>query len=250
MSVEKITPYNSDEGKRAQITKAFNTLAHRYDRLNRILSLGLDSGWRRRALRLLRAAPPETLLDVATGTGDFAIQAGRLLPQTRIDGIDLSDAMLEIGRAKVATAKLGDRITLSAGDSLALTFPNASFDAVTAAFGVRNFENLGRGFRELRRVLKPNGRIVILELSEPTRFPLRSLHRFYLRHWIPFAGRVLTGHAREYAYLPESVTHVPQGDAMLKLLADAGFEQCRYETYTFGICTCYTGIAGRNQCKV
>ncbi len=244
MNVENITPYASGGDKRAQITRAFDTLAHRYDLLNRILSLGLDPGWRRRALRLLARETTRSLLDVATGTGDFAIQAARLLPQARVTGIDLSEAMLAIGRRKVARAGLGHRVTLAAGDCLALAFPDAAFDAVTAAFGVRNFENLAQGLGELRRVLKPDGRVIILELSEPSAFPLRLLHRMYLRHWIPFAGRFLTGHTREYAYLPESIAHVPQGEAMLSLMREAGFTECRNEPYTFGICTCYAGRAG------
>lgn len=242
MNVEKVTPYATDESKREQITRAFDTLAHRYDLMNRVLSLGFDLSWRRRALRLLQPSRPAQLLDVATGTGDFAILAARTLPQTRVTGVDLSEAMLEIGRAKVSRAGLSQRVGLMAGDCLALPFPDASFDAATAAFGVRNFENLAAGFRELRRVLKPDAKVVVLELSEPRCRPLRSLHRFYLRHWIPFVGRRLAGHAKEYAYLPASVEHVPQGEAMLDLLREAGFTRCRLEAYTFGACTCYTGV--------
>jgi demethylmenaquinone methyltransferase/2-methoxy-6-polyprenyl-1,4-benzoquinol methylase len=245
MNGETVTPYASDECKRAQITRAFDTLAHRYDLLNRILSLGLDLGWRRRALRLLSAPPPARLLDVATGTADFAILAARRLPQIHVTGVDLSESMLAVGRRKVAAAGLAARVTLQAGDCLALDFPDVSFDAVTAAFGVRNFENLATGFRSMRCVLKPGGRVVILELSEPRHAPLRQLHRFYLRRWIPAVGRLLTGHAREYAYLPASIAQVPQGEAMLALLRDAGFTECRFEPYTFGICTCYTGTAPR-----
>lgn len=241
MGVENVKPYNTDEGKREQVARAFDVLAHRYDRLNRVLSLGLDLGWRRRALRTLRDAPPARLLDVATGTGDFAVLAARLLPQTSVTGVDLSEGMLAIGREKVAAAGLSNRVTLQAGDALALDLPDAAFDAATAAFGVRNFENLAAGFREIRRVLKPGGRFVVLELSEPQAFPLRGLHRFYLRRWIPFAGRLLTGHAEEYAYLPASIEQVPQGEAMLALLRGAGFADCRCARYTFGICSCYTG---------
>jgi len=243
MNVESVTPYATGEGKREQIAKAFDTLAHRYDLMNRLLSLGLDTGWRRRALRPLRATPPGQLLDVATGTGDFAILAARLLPQTRVTGIDLSEAMLAIGRKKAAAAGLADRVTLLAGDSLALSFPDASFDAATAAFGVRNFASLADGFRELRRVLKPGGQLVILELSEPSAFPLKQLHRAYLRYWIPFVGRIVTGHASEYAYLPASIERVPQGDDMLAILRLAGFSECHCQRYTFGICSCYTATA-------
>ncbi len=245
MSVETVTPYATDECKRAQIARAFDTLAHRYDLLNRVLSLGLDLGWRRRALRLLSAPPPARLLDVATGTADFAILAARRLPQSHVTGVDLSEGMLDVGRRKVSAAGLTARVTLQAGDCLALDFPDASFDAVTTAFGVRNFENLAAGFRSMRRVLKPGGRVVILELSEPCHAPLRQLHRFYLRRWIPAIGRLLTGHAREYAYLPASIEQVPQGEAMLALLRQAGFAECHCERYTFGICSCYTGTALR-----
>ncbi len=240
--VERVTPYATDESKRVQIARAFDALARRYDPLNRVLSLGLDTGWRRRALSLLREAPPARLLDAATGTADFALLAARLFPAARITGIDVSEGMLEKARRKVSAAGLSGRIALRAGDALALPFPEASFDAVTAAFGVRNFEDIAAGFSEMRRVLVPGGRAVILELSEPETFPLRQLHHLYLRHWIPFVGRMLTGRTREYAYLPASIEQVPQGEAMLALLGNAGFSDCRCTRYTFGACTCYTGI--------
>jgi demethylmenaquinone methyltransferase/2-methoxy-6-polyprenyl-1,4-benzoquinol methylase len=243
MKVEKVTPYASDESKRAQITRAFDGLSRRYDRLNRILSMGLDLGWRRRALGHLSEAPPADILDVATGTADFAIMAARRLPQARITGIDLSEGMLNAGRCKVASAGLKDRITLKTGDCLTLDFHDASFDAVTAAFGVRNFASLAAGFAEIRRVLRPGGRVVILELSEPHAFPMRQLHRFYLRYAIPLVGRLLTGLANEYRYLPASIEQVPQGEEMLALLRDAGLTGCTFESYTFGICTCYVGRA-------
>lgn len=245
MNVEDLTPYSTGESKRVQVTQAFNTLAHRYDRLNRVLSLGVDLYWRHRALRLFHAGQPAQLLDVATGTADFAILAARRLPHAQITGIDLSDEMLRIGHAKVRAAGLETRVALRIGDGLALDFPNAVFDAVTVAFGVRNFESLAAGFKEFRRVIKPGGRVVILELSEPRRFPLRQAYRFYLRRAIPLIGRLLTGHAQEYRYLPISIEHVPQAEAMLDLLRSAGFSGCLYERYTFGICSCYTGIVPR-----
>jgi len=241
--VEQLKPYGSGDDKRAQIAQAFDTLADRYDLLNRVLSLGIDTRWRVRALRLLQADPPHRLLDVATGTGDLAILAARRLPQTQITGVDLSQGMLEVGRAKVAAARLDARIALQLGDAQSLPFADASFDAATAAFGVRNFASLSAGFAEIRRVLRPGGRFVVLELSEPTAFPFRQLYRFYLRHGIPLVGRLLTGHAREYAYLPASIEQVPQGTEMLELLRAAGFTECRCERYTFGACTCYTGTA-------
>jgi demethylmenaquinone methyltransferase/2-methoxy-6-polyprenyl-1,4-benzoquinol methylase len=243
MKVETVTPYSSNESKRTQIMRAFDGIARQYDRLNRILSLGLDIGWRRRALLHLPAGTPIRVLDVATGTADFAIMAARRLPLARVMGIDLSEGMLAAGRRKVLASGLSERIALQTGDGLALDFPSATFDAVSAAFGVRNFEDLAAGFAEIRRVLKAGGRVVILELSEPRSFPMRQLHRFYLRRWIPLVGHVLTGLASEYRYLPASIEQVPQGEVMLALLRNAGFTQCRFETYTFGICTCYTGLA-------
>ena len=242
MSVESVTPYDSGASKREQITQAFDVIAHRYDRLNRILSLGIDRGWRRRALRLLaQDAPPDRVLDVATGTADFAILAARLLPRVRITGIDLSAGMLASGRAKVLRAQLCDRIDLVRGDGLALPFADASFDAVTVAFGVRNFESIAAGLAEMHRVLAPDGRVVILELSQPERAPMRPLFRVYLRAVMPQLGRLFSGHAREYRYLPASIEQVPQGEAMLGLLRAAGFDACRAVRYTFGVCSCYTG---------
>jgi demethylmenaquinone methyltransferase/2-methoxy-6-polyprenyl-1,4-benzoquinol methylase len=247
MNVEHITPYDSGERKRLQMTRAFDIIAHRYDRLNRILSFGIDLGWRRRALRLLAGGAPEDrpahLLDVATGTADFAIMAARRLPRARLTGIDLSEGMLRAGRAKVAAAKLDARIALASGDGLALPYADGTFDAVTSAFGVRNFEDIPAGLAEMRRVLCPGGRVLILELSQPEHFPMRPLFRFYMRTLMPLLSGFLSGHAREYRYLPASITHVPQGEAMLALLRTAGFSDCRRETYTFGICSCYTAQA-------
>ncbi len=241
MNVEKVTPYTTGESKRVQIRQAFDRIAQRYDRLNRILSFGIDILWRRFALRLLRADPPARLLDVATGTADFAIMAARRLPKTQITGIDLSEGMLQIGRAKIARAGLDARIRLQTGDCLALDFPDAAFDAATAAFGIRNFENLLAGLSEIRRVVRRGGRVLILELSEPQTFPISTLFRFYSHRVMPLAGQLLTGHAHEYRYLPASIEHVPQGEEMLALMRAAGFTDCRCETYTFGICSCYTG---------
>lgn len=241
MSLESITPYDNNQPKREQIMQAFDVIAHRYDCLNRCLSFGIDLLWRRRAIRHLRATAPLNVLDVATGTADFAIMAARALPQARVTGIDLSEGMLRIGCGKVQEAGLEKRITLAQGDCLTLPFPDAAFDAATAAFGVRNFENLAAGLAELRRMLKPGGSVVILELSRPEREPARTIFRFYMRVWMPFIGRCLSGHGREYRYLPASIEEVPQGDSMLALLRAAGFTACRLERYTLGICTCYTG---------
>lgn len=241
IALESITPYGNSQNKREQITQAFDMIAHRYDRLNRILSFGIDRCWRRRSIRHLREAAPAHVLDVATGTADLAIMTARATPQTLVTGIDLSEGMLRIGQNKISRARLDDRVNLVLGDCLALPFPDATFEAATVAFGVRNFENISVGLSELCRVLKPQGIIVILELSRPEREPARSLFRFYLNTLMPFIGRHLSGHDREYRYLPASVAKVPQGDKMLALLRAAGFVACRFERYTFGACTCYTG---------
>jgi len=241
MSPAYLTPYDSDQPKRTQIAQAFDVIAHRYDRLNRVLSFGVDLRWRRRAIRHLSEAAPARVLDVATGTADLAIMTARALPQALVTGIDLSDNMLRIGRDKVSRSRMDDRVNLIQGDCLALPFADATFDAATAAFGVRNFEDISGGLTELCRVLKPGGLAVILELSRPEREPARSLFLFYLRVLMPFLGRCLSGHAREYRYLPASVAAVPQGAKMLALLQAAGLVACGFERYTLGACTCYTG---------
>lgn len=240
MKVEQIKPYDTEADKREQITQAFDRLAGQYDRMNRILSLGIDTLWRRRAIRLLASDTPGTILDAATGTADMAVMAARLLPQAEITGVDLSESMLAAGRLKTAKAGVGSRIRLQVGDCLALAFADNTFDAVITAFGIRNFANLSAGLSEFARVLKPGGRLIVLELSEPRFFPARQLFRFYLRHFVPQAGALLAGKPAEYRYLQKSVEQVPQGAEMLDLLRAAGFTACRLERYTLGICTCYT----------
>ena len=247
MPVENVTPYASGECKRDQVKQIFDTLAHGYDRLNRILSLGIDRSWRYRALRPLREHSPARVLDMATGTADLAILAARLLPEVQVTGIDLSNEMLAIGRTKIANAGLTERITLQQGDCLDSALPDELFDVVMAGFGVRNFASLSAGFGEMYRVLAPGGQLVILELSKPITWPWRVLYRFYLRYVITCVGRLLTGHAQEYAYLPASIEQVPQREGMCALLRDAGFSACHFSSYTFGICTCYRATRGESK---
>lgn len=240
MRVEDLKPYaDSSASKRAQIAKAFDSIAGGYDHLNRVLSLGLDLSWRRKALRRWAGSPPSDILDVATGTGDFAILAARTFSAARVTGLDLSEGMLAVARRKIEAAGFAGRAAVQRGDALRPPFPDGSFDAVTAAFGVRNFESIPAGLASLLRLLVPGGRVLILELSRPAHFPMKQLHALYLRHWMPFIGRRLTGRGDEYRYLPESVAVVPQGEEMLGLLREAGFTDCAAATYTFGICTAY-----------
>lgn len=246
-AVETVTPYSSGENKTAQITRTFNVIAPKYDRLNRILSLGIDLSWRRKALRTLAPQPPQELLDVATGTGDFAMLAAKMFPHTQITGLDLSQAMLDAAAGKISAAGLANRISLCRGDILHSGFSPTSFDAITVAFGVRNFENLLEGLQSMALLLKPGGRLVILELSRPRSPLIGFFYRFYLRVWMPFVGRIVSGHSAEYRYLPASIEVVPQGEAMLSLLAKAGFTSCNFDTYTFGVCSAYFGSCSRRE---
>ncbi|MBP5510677.1 MAG: ubiquinone/menaquinone biosynthesis methyltransferase [Kiritimatiellae bacterium] len=239
-AVERLTPYGAG-GKTAQIRRVFDTIAPAYDRLNRLLSLGLDLSWRRRALRDVHLPPCARILDVATGTGDFALEAVRCFPDAEVTGVDLSEAMLEGARRKCEAAGCASRVRLVAGDILVSSFPAASFDLVTAAFGVRNFADIAAGIRKMAALLKPGGQLLILELSRPQTRLAAIPYTFYLRVWMPFLGRILTGHTAEYRYLPASIETVPQGADMLRLLAEAGLGERRFERYTFGVCSAYFG---------
>lgn len=219
----------------------FNNIAHRYDFLNHFLSAGIDFVWRRKAVNRLKEISPRTILDIATGTADLAIEAIRLKPE-KIIGIDIAEAMLEHGRKKVRRKGLDNLITLETGDSEALRFADNSFDAVMVAFGVRNFGNLRKGLSEMHRVLKPGGMAVILEFSMPRKWPFRRLYLFYFRFILPLVGRLVSGDPAAYTYLPESVSQFPDGTDFLKILEDTGFQNTRHTSLTFGIATIYTGI--------
>ncbi|MGX5820805.1 bifunctional demethylmenaquinone methyltransferase/2-methoxy-6-polyprenyl-1,4-benzoquinol methylase UbiE [Chitinophaga lutea] len=217
----------------------FDGIAGRYDFLNRFMSLGIDVWWRKKALRMLRPHQPQTMLDVATGTGDVAIMAVNILQPRHITGIDISEGMLSFGREKVAKAGLQDRITLQLGDSETINFPDHTFDAITAAFGVRNFENLEKGLAEMCRVLKPGGHAVILEFSNPTATPVKQLYNFYFRYITPSIGKWVSRNKDAYAYLPSSVKAMPQGKEMCDILHKVGFQAVTCKTLTFGICSVY-----------
>ncbi len=234
-----VKPYAESGSKKEQVGRMFDNIAPRYDLLNRLLSMGIDRWWRRRAVAQLRDRPPGSLLDVATGTADVALEAWRQLQPQRIVGLDIAEKMLAIGRRKVAARGLESVISLQQGDSENIPFADNTFEAVTVAFGVRNFENLERGLREMFRVLKPGGRAVILEFSKPRTLPFRQLYDFYFRNILPFIGRLTSKDPAAYGYLYRSVQAFPDGPAFLEVLQACGFSGARHLPLTLGICSIY-----------
>ena len=238
---ESILPYNEEEQKGLQVERMFDTIAGKYDLLNHTLSFGIDKLWRKKGIAYLRPFAPKQILDIATGTGDLAIQLQRQLQPDHIIGADLSEGMMEEGRQKVAKAGLSDHITFERQDCTALTYEDNRFDAVTAAFGVRNFERIEQGIAEMYRVLKPGGHLMILELSTPEHFPMAQSYHLYSSVFIPLIGRVLAHNKAAYHYLPASIKVVPQGRVMTELLQRVGFKEAHAQTFTFGVCSMYTG---------
>ncbi len=240
MSDSQIKPYNSEAGKKAEVEQMFDKIAPRYDLLNRVLSLGIDVWWRKKAIGYLKPAKPAEILDVATGTADVALLMAKILKPRRIVGIDIANQMLEFGRVKIKEAELQEVITLETGDSEHLRFETDTFDAVTVAFGVRNFENLEKGLAEMRRVLRPGGRVVILEFSKPHIFPFKQLYNSYFKYVLPLIGRLTSRDMRAYTYLFESVQAFPEGNHFTEILTKTGFNDPICERLTLGICSIYT----------
>jgi demethylmenaquinone methyltransferase/2-methoxy-6-polyprenyl-1,4-benzoquinol methylase len=238
--VERVTPYNRPTAKKEQVADMFDNIAHRYDFLNQVLSLGIHKGWRRKAVDLLRESKPLLILDIATGTGDFAIEAVKLSPK-KVTGVDISEGMLKYGREKVKKLNLEETIELKSGDSEKLPFSDNTFDAITVGFGVRNFEHLEKGLSSMLRVLKPGGTAVILEFSRPRMFPVKQIYSFYFKYFCPLIGKIFSKDNRAYTYLNESVTVFPDGTAFLDILKKLGYHQCTQKRLTFGIATIYTG---------
>ncbi|MFL5763297.1 MAG: bifunctional demethylmenaquinone methyltransferase/2-methoxy-6-polyprenyl-1,4-benzoquinol methylase UbiE [Bacteroidia bacterium] len=237
-----VTPYKDQAtGKKEQVATMFNNIAHRYDFLNQLLSLGIHKGWRRKAVKMIGAVKPKNILDIATGTGDFAIEAMTLDP-LKVTGVDISEGMLKFGVEKVRKLGLSDKIELKKGDSENLPFTDSSFDAITVGFGVRNFENLEKGINEIWRVLKPGGMIAILEFSKPRKFPVKQFYHFYFRFITPFIGRIFSKDSSAYTYLPESVKAFPDGDDFLAVLKKAGFKEVKARPLTFGIASIYSAV--------
>lgn len=225
--------------KKAQVADMFNDIAGKYDFLNHFLSMGIDKGWRKKAIKEVASVAPQRILDVATGTGDLAIAAVDTRPK-EIIGVDIADQMLEVGRKKIKEKNLEHIISLRNGDSEALPFENSSFDAVTCAYGARNFENLEAGLSEMNRVLRVGGKVVILEFSHPKQFPVKQLYQFYFRFILPTLGKIVSKHSRAYTYLPESVMAFPEGKRFCEILNDCGFKEAKARPLTFGITTLYT----------
>jgi demethylmenaquinone methyltransferase/2-methoxy-6-polyprenyl-1,4-benzoquinol methylase len=243
MKVEEIKPYNGEGGKAKQVEEMFDSIAPAYDFMNRAMTLGIDRWWRRVAVRMVGKTHPQHILDVATGTGDFAIDLYRKLQPQQVVGIDLSQGMLDVAREKIARRGLSDAITIQQGDCLALPFEDGSFDAVTVAFGVRNFEHLLQGYKEMHRVLEPGGMLCVVELSTPRNRMVRWFYDLYTLHIIPWMGSLKSGDRSAYRYLPQSIAAVPQGDDMLAIMREAGFTNCKVKRLTLGTCSIYVGNA-------
>jgi demethylmenaquinone methyltransferase/2-methoxy-6-polyprenyl-1,4-benzoquinol methylase len=236
-----VVPYKEqDAGKKEQVAQMFDNISPKYDLLNHVLSLGIDIYWRKKAIRLLRSEKPRIILDIATGTGDFAIEAAALKPE-KIIGMDISEGMLQVGREKIKRLGLEKLIDLRQGDSERLPLEDNYFDAVIVSFGVRNFENLEKGLRDMHRVLKPGGTCVILEFSKPKAFPLKQLYYFYFRTILPLIGKVISKDQSAYTYLPESVQAFPDGEDFIGIFRQSGFNSTKCITLSFGISSIYIG---------
>lgn len=236
---EKIKPYSKKGEKKQQVEQMFDHIAPAYDTLNHRLSWNIDKGWRKKAIQQLVPFAPKTILDIATGTGDFAILAAKMLQPQKLIGADISVGMMNIGKKKVEKEKLSAVISFQQEDCLHLSFNNNTFDAVTAAFGIRNFQNLDRGLREIYRVLKPGAHLSIVELTQPITFPMRQLFKIYSHTFLPFYGKLLSKDKSAYQYLTTTIEAFPQGEKMMEILKKAGFETVHFTRLTFGICTMY-----------
>jgi demethylmenaquinone methyltransferase/2-methoxy-6-polyprenyl-1,4-benzoquinol methylase len=236
---EKIKPYNDDGEKGKLVEKMFDNIAGSYDTLNHRLSWNIDKGWRRKAIRQLESFHPQSILDVATGTGDFALLAARMLKPRQIIGADISEGMMAIGRQKVHAAGLDEMIQFRKEDSMNMSFADESFDAVTAAFGIRNFQNLDQGLKEMCRVLRPGGHLSIVELTTPVRFPMKQLFRIYSHTFLPTYASLISKDKSAYKYLTATIEAFPQGEQMMEILKKAGFREASFRRLTFGICTLY-----------
>jgi demethylmenaquinone methyltransferase/2-methoxy-6-polyprenyl-1,4-benzoquinol methylase len=237
---KKVKPYkNSNLSKKEQVTQMFDTISKEYDGLNRVISFGIDVKWRNKVVDLVNKHQPDTVLDIATGTGDLAINLAKT-SATKIVGFDISSGMLEVGKKKIAQKQLGHKIEMVLGDSEKMPFDDNAFDAITVAFGIRNFENLEQGLSEILRVLKPNGVFVILETSVPTKSPYKQGYKFYTKHILPLIGKLFSRDKVAYSYLSESASVFPYGDALNNILLKIGFINAEALPQTFGVATIYT----------
>lgn len=238
--MQKVTPYQTEESKREQVAQMFDNIAFRYDFLNSLLSLGIHKVWRKKCVRLLEPHQPKVILDVATGTADFALECVKLNPE-KIIGVDISEGMMAFGRKKIKQKQLENLITLECGDAETLNFPDNHFDAIVVGFGVRNFENLEKGLQNLHRILKPGGRLVILEFSNPRNKLIKWLYNFYFNKVTPFIGRMFSKDIRAYTYLPESVKAFPDNENFTAILKTLKYENTSFKSLSFGIAAIYVG---------
>lgn len=240
---ETITPYQDQQvAKKKQVADMFNNISKTYDFLNHFLSLGIDIIWRKIAINELKENQPQLILDVATGTGDFAFEALSILKPKKIIGVDISQGMLDIAQQKITKRNVADKFEVKLGDSEKLPFGDNEFDAVTVAYGVRNFENLEVGLADIHRVLRSGGKAVVLEFSKPKVFPVKQLYNFYFSYVTPGIGKLFSKDARAYSYLPESVAAFPDGEKFVGLMNKAGFKNTKCRPLAFGICSIYTGV--------
>jgi demethylmenaquinone methyltransferase/2-methoxy-6-polyprenyl-1,4-benzoquinol methylase len=237
-----IKPYQQEGSKKEQVSKMFDNIAPYYDFLNRLLSLGIDRNWRKKAIAKIDRSEAKYILDVATGTADVALELAKRLHPDQVMGVDISNEMLDIGREKVRKQGLTQVIELREGDSENLHFDDNTFDAITVAFGVRNFEHLEKGLQEMQRVLKPGGQLVVLEFSRPRIFPFKQLFNMYFRYILPLIGRLTSKDPKAYRYLYESVQAFPDGDRFLSVLKNCGYEKAEQQALTLGICTIYSAF--------
>ena len=236
---EKIKPYSSDGEKTGQVETMFNNIAPAYDTLNHRLSWNIDKGWRRKAIKALLPYRPQTMLDIATGTGDFAIMAAKMLRPKQLIGVDIAEEMMAVARQKVETEHLGNIISFKRDDCMDLSFDDNTFDAVTAAFGIRNFSDLDKGLSEMCRVLKTGGKLCIVELTTPVTFPMKQLFKIYSHTFLPIYGRIISKDQSAYKYLTATIEAFPQGEQMTEILKKAGFREATFKRLTSGICTMY-----------
>ena len=240
MSAEKINPYKDSKlSKKEQVAKMFDAISGNYDGLNRVISLGIDVKWRKKVVEIVGKNKPKQILDIATGTGDLALMMADLKPD-RIVGLDISAGMLDVGKQKIAKANLSEKIEMMVADSEDMPFKDNTFDAITVSFGVRNFANLDKGLTEIARVLKPTGILVILETSNPTKFPFKQGYKLYTNLFLPIVGKLFSKDKVAYSYLSESANSFPFGEAFNNISQKNGFTNTEHKPVTFGVATIYT----------
>jgi demethylmenaquinone methyltransferase/2-methoxy-6-polyprenyl-1,4-benzoquinol methylase len=233
-----VTPYNNSDSKKNQVAQMFDNIAFRYDFLNSLLSLGIHKGWRKKSIKLIAKKNPQYILDVATGTADFAIEALKLNP-TKVVGVDISEGMMKFGRVKIEKLKAQSKITLHYGDAETCDLADNSMDAITVGFGVRNFEHLEKGLINMNRILKPGGQICILEFSTPRKFPFKQFYKFYFKFVTPTLGKIFSKDARAYTYLPESIKVFPDNEHFVSILKNCGYVNASFESLNFGLAAIY-----------